>query len=657
MRIGLFTDTYLPDINGVVSSVELLRKKLEELGNDVYVICTYKGLVKVKYEGKIIRLPGIEIKKLYGYTLSTPLHFLMIEEIKKLNLDIIHAETEFGVGIFANIVASTLNIPLVRTYHTTYEDYTHYVNFIHSKTLDKGLKKGVALISKAYGNNCVRLISPSKKTADMLKKYGVVSEIDIIPTGVELDRFDAKNVDLEKANDLKKEYGIKDDEKLLLFVGRIAKEKAIDQIINAFVKVKEENLKIKLLIVGAGPSLEELQDLVKKEDLEDYIFFAGKKPFSQIPIYYHGADGFISASTSETQGMTYIEALASGLVVLAHYDAVLTDLIIEDKNGYFFEDNNIYETIKKFNDLSQDKYQEMTKYAIQSAQKYDAGKFGEDSLKLYEEAIEDYKYSYVIKKTKLKDDCVVLSLEAFDGEEVSITLSLHDYYNGGYRNDSKISKLVYNTLLKKQEPALAYRACLKRLANKDYTVKQMKDYLNDKFDLEKEKIDELIQRLIDYNLLDDKRFAINKTNSFNASFLSTRAIKTKLKKLGIDNNIIEEVVTNNVDEELLKAEERAQKYLKMAKNKSLNHKKQTIYTKLLNDGFASDIAKEAMNILDFSSSVLMEKDILRKEANKAKKKYEKKYEGSELRNRVYLSLVAKGFGYDNIYAIINEMEL
>ena len=94
MKIGIFTDTYLPDINGVVSSVELLRKQLEKHGHDAYVICTYKGVSKVKKEGKIIRLPGVEVKKLYGYALASPLHFLYIEELRELNLDLIHAETE-----------------------------------------------------------------------------------------------------------------------------------------------------------------------------------------------------------------------------------------------------------------------------------------------------------------------------------------------------------------------------------------------------------------------------------------------------------------------------------------------------------------------------------------------------------------------------------
>ena len=657
MKIGIFTDTYLPDINGVVSSVELLRKKLEELGNDVYVVCTHKGM-KIKYEGKIIRLPGIEIKKLYGYAISSPIHFLLIEEIKKLNLDIIHAETEFGVGIFANIVASSLNIPLVRTYHTTYEDYTHYVNFLNSKTLDKGLKKGVAYMSKAYGNHCVRLISPSNKTAEMLKSYGVVSEINIIPTGVELDRFEKENVDIDKAKKVKEDLGIKEDEKLLLFVGRLAKEKAVDKIIEAFRKIKESSLKVKLLIVGDGPAFNELNKLASDYDLNDYIFFAGKKPFSEVPIYYHGADGFISASTSETQGMTYIEALASGLVVLANYDKVLTDLIVENKNGFFFENvDEIYEKIAVFSNLDKEKYEEMAEFAINSVKKYDANKFGRDSLALYEEAIEDYKHCYVIKKTKLKDDCVVLELETFDGKEEKIFVSMDEYYNGSFRNNSKITTLVYNSLRKKENVTMAYHACLKRLSIRDYSFKQMEDYLKEKFILDDKEVKNIIDKLNEYGLLDDERMAINKFNTLNANFLSTKAIKYRLKKMGISEDIIERVVKSDLDEELLKAKELANKYLKLAKNKSLNHKKQTIYGKLIVDGFSSEIALEALNSLDFSDSIFSEKDILRKEALKMKKKYEKKYEGSELRNHIYLSLVSKGFGYDNIYAIINEMEI
>lgn len=658
MNVGIFTDTYLPDINGVVSSVELLRKKLEEAGHNAYVICTYNGVYKVKKEGKIIRLPGVEVKKLYGYALTQPLHLLYIEELKELNLDVIHAETEFGVGIFANIVASTLNLPLVRTYHTTYEDYTHYINFLKSKTLDKGLKKLVASWSNLYCNNCVKLITPSKKTMDLLLSYGTTTPIDIVPTGVELDRFKDNNVDLNKAKEIRESLNIKEDEKLLIFVGRVAKEKSIDMIIKAFKKVKENNLKVKLLIVGDGPSLNELKDLTNSLDLNDYIFYVGKKPFSEVPLYYKAADAFISASTSETQGMTYIEALASGLIVLAHFDDVLSDIVKENENGFFFNDSDdIYKAILKFSSLDNNTLASMKASAIKSVEKYDAEIFKLKSIEIYNEAIEDYKYSYTILKTTLKDDCVTLNLSSIDNNDLNLTIDLDEYYNLGLRNSSHISKLNYSILKELEVYALAYKYSLRKLANRDYSIKEMSDTLKRKFNLNDKQLEIILDKLKERHLLDDYRYAFSKANSLRANLYSKKAMINKLKKLGISDDLIEKCVIDDKDTELLNARKIATKYMNSIKNKSLNAKKQAILTKLINEGFSIETSKEAMSILDFSNSILEEKDILRNEANKALKKYSKKYTGTDLRNKIYMYLASKGFSYDNIYALINEMEL
>ena len=658
MKIGIFTDTYLPDVNGVVTSVELLRKKLEENGHDAYVICTYKGINKVKKEGKIIRLPGVEVKKLYGYALTSPLHFLYIEELRELNLDIIHAETEFGVGIFANIVASTLNLPLVRTYHTTYEDYTHYLNFINSKTLDKGLKKLVVKWSKLYCNNCVKLITPSKKTRDMLVSYGVTTPINIIPTGIELNKFKKENIDFDKVKKIRNEFNVNEDDRLLIFVGRIAKEKSIDEIIKAFKKVKEDHLSVKLLIVGDGPLLNDLKELVNDLDLNDYIKFAGKKPFVDIPLYYYASDGFISASTSETQGMTYIEALACGLIVLAHFDEVLDDIVKEDINGFYFNSiDDIYKMIVKFNNLDIDTYMKMKENAYNSILEYDSDKFAFDSINLYKEAIEDYKHSYIISKTILNDNCVTLILKGYDGLEEKLIVSLDTYYELGLRNASKMSKFNFDILKKMEVFPISYMSALRKLANKDYSIKEMRDYLKYKYDLNDYMLDIIINKLCEKHLLDDYRYATSKINSFRANFYSRKNMINKLEKSGISKEIIDKCLANEEDNELNNALKLANKYLNSIKNKSLSAKKKAIIAKLLNAGFSYDVANEALSYLDFSDSVLEENDILRKEASKALKKYERKYKGTDLRNKIYMSLASKGFSYDNIYALINEMEL
>ena len=656
MRVGIFTDTYLPDINGVVSSVELLRKQLEKNGHDAYVICTYKGINKVKIEGKIIRLPGVEIKKLYGYAITSPVHFLFIEELKKLKLDIIHAETEFGVGIFANIVASTLNLPLVRTYHTTYEDYTHYVNFINSRRLDKGLKKLVVGWSKLYCDNCVKLITPSKKTMEMLTSYGVKTPIDIVPTGVELNRFKDENTDFDEVYRIQSMVNLNEDEKLLVFVGRIAKEKSIDEIIKAFSLVKENNLKVKLMIVGGGPSLEELKSLTKHLNLEKYIYFMGKQPFDEVVNYYKAADGFISASTSETQGMTYIEALSSGLVVLARHDEVLEDLIKENKNGYFF-DKDIYEAIEKFDSLSKDELNNMKEVCMVSVDCYDADTFGTSSIRIYEEALEDYKYSYVIEKTTLKDNCVELTLRDFNDNNEKLTISMDTYANMGLRKNSRFSKLNFNVLKEMEVYALAYRSCLKRLANSDYSIEMMYSYLYRKYELNRDRASLIIDELIEKGLLDDYRYASGKVNSLRANLYSKKKMAIKLAHDGVSDEIIDRVLVVQDNDELALAIKKANKYLNIITNKSYNAKKTAIMGKLLNDGFEYNICKEAMSSLDFSTSLLQEKEIIRKEANKALKKYSRKYTGTDLRNHIYLSLANKGFNYDDIYALINEMEL
>lgn len=658
MKIGIFTDTYLPDINGVVTSVEMLNERLTKLGHEVYIISTYKGVTKIKREGNVLRLPGVEIKKLYGYKVAQPIHLLFIKEIASLKLDIIHAETEFGVGIFANIVSSTLNIPLVRTYHTSYEDYIHYLKISNSKTVDKYLKKAVAEISKLYCNNCVKLISPSNKTAEMLKNYGVNTEIEIVPTGINLTNFERKNINIDKIKEIKDKYKIKTNEKLLLYVGRIAEEKSIDIIIKAFGKVRAEKLDLKLMIVGDGPYLNNLKDLVAKLDLDSCVFFVGKIPFADIVPYYHAADAFISASKSETQGITYIEAIASELIVMVRDHEVLDEIVIDEKNGYFFDSvDSLYACIKKFSMLDKSEYAKMKEYGKNLIKKYDADVFAKESLRIYEEAIEDYKNSFVINKVSLKDDCVSLTLLGFDSREEKLLVSLDNYYELGLRKDSKITKLIYDILKSKENEALAYRSSLKRLAMKDYSEKEMKDYLNNKYELSPYSLNVIIDKLKENNLIDDYRYALGKISSFNSSFLSKKAITIKLLKAGISNEIINKCLIDDNNQELLNAKRRAEKYMNSIKNKSINLKKKTIYSKLLSDGFSYDIAKEAMSVLDYTNDVLNEDELLRKEFNKAKKKYEKKYEGSELRNKIYMLLLSKGFSYDNIYAIINEMEV
>ena len=658
MKIALFADSYLPDINGVVSSVVLLRKKLIEHGHDVWVITNHKGFMKIERDDKeqIIRLPGIELKQLYGYKATQPLHLLYLDEIKALNFDIIHNQQEFGVGMYASIVSKTLKIPMVRTYHTAYEEYTSYFMPIYNKTFDELAKKAISSLSYVIGEDCLRLIAPSKKTKDMLIGYGITTPIEVIPTGLETEQFRSSNFTAEQLKDLRHELGIQDDERMFIYVGRVATEKSIDIVIKGFGKAVEKHPDSKLVIVGDGPSFNELKELVSNMKLEDKIIFTGRKPHDDVPLYYNAADCFMSASITETQGMTYIEALASGLPIICRYDEVLDDVLLDGENGYFFKDEDeLSEKIDQFLSLNESDLKKMKDKALEVADLYDPDLFAYKVADLYERVINEYDSKFVIKKMTLKNDNVILQLENEDRNE-KVTVSADTYLELGLRKGDRLTKPIYDRIHNEEAETLAYQACLKKLSNRDYSERQMRDYLYVNFELSNKQLEDIINRLKDKKYLDDEKYVFNKINSYEAAFYSRRMMIRKLKEAGIEENIINKYLHEDSNSELVKAKKMANKHNQTIKGKSLNARKNSILQKLASEGFSYDIARQAIDFIDFSDAAMEESDILKAEANKVINKYKRKYTGRDLRNHVFNSLVNKGFEYEKIYALIDEME-
>ena len=235
MKIALFSDTYLPDINGVATSTNILRNELIKLGHEVMVVTSElpsDSDYEDEFDSNILRVPGLEIQALYGYRACNIFSFKGMREIKKFRPEVIHVQTEFGIGIFGRIAGEYLDIPVVYTYHTMWADYSHYVNPMNSETVDSVVKKVIKKISNLYGNKCQELIVPSKKTKDALIHYGLTQKnIFIIPTGLELDRFDIKNKNETICQQLKIKYDLQ-GKFVLTFLGRIAQEKSIEVIIH-----------------------------------------------------------------------------------------------------------------------------------------------------------------------------------------------------------------------------------------------------------------------------------------------------------------------------------------------------------------------------------------------------------------------------------------
>ena len=408
MRIGLFTDTYPPYINGVSTSVQMLKNALEKKGHQVYVITVNNSSIKYNYDEKthVMRIPGVPIG-IYDYRLTSIYPLKIINAMKGWKLDVIHSHTEFGVGIFARIFAKQFNIPLVHTYHTMYEDYTHYITHGY---FDKSSKKIVEYLTKFYCDKTAsELIVPTNKTYKLFKeKYKYEKNIHIIPTGIEVDRFFSENVSKKIIADLRKKLHFTKKDTVIVFVGRLAEEKNVEFLLKAHQKLIKNNSNLKLLIIGDGPDKEKFENISKKLSISKNVIFTGKVPWDEIKYYYHSADIFATASTSETQGLTVIEAMAANIVPLCINDTAFLGTITDELNGYIF--NNEEEYISRISYLLENNSEKnkIAKQARIQAEHFSSAQYAENVLVVYERALQHknkYRYGIISKIiTKIKGE-------------------------------------------------------------------------------------------------------------------------------------------------------------------------------------------------------------------------------------------------------------
>lgn len=659
MRIGLFTDTFPPEINGVANSTNILRNELVKHGHEVYVVTTFSGSGHAKWDddGKILRLAGKELPFLYGYVATSPFHAFAMEEVRKLDLDVIHAQTEFGVGIFARLCAKQLHVPVVSTYHTTYEDYTHYVNFINSKTVDEYAKKGVAKVSKLYGDTSMEVIAPSQKTKNMLVGYQIRKNIDVIPTGLELDKFSPEHLDQKKRHEIRSEFGISDEERLVVYVGRLAKEKSMDLVIRGFKKAYDSGTKIKLLIVGGGPDEDNCRNLVKKLGMEKDIFVAGPRPSTDVPDIYRTADGFVSASLSETQGMTFIEALAAGLPILVRRDEVLEGLCIEGRTGsYFTDEDSLAEKLQVFKEMPQAKLDEMHTNALEVVKPYSSEVFYEKVIKVYERVIEAYHHQYRIEDVRVKDNVVQLYLISNQKEEMRLHVSLDDFYNLGMRTDGILISRQVEELKSKEAGVVAYQQCLKRIAVKDRTRKEIYDWLTQNTECDIETINHIVERLEEKGYINDERYCVEQIARMKAMLAGKDKIVRTLKKHGLSYEMICAKYDEGNQDEADNAILYGQKVIKSHHGDSTKKLKNLVTSRLVAQGYSIDLAKNTAEHLDYTANEDRELENLKKCSYKAKHRYQKKYKGTDLRNRVFQYCAAQGYGSEEIYAVMDEMD-
>lgn len=382
MKILITSDCYLPTVNGVVTSIQQLSENLKQQGHDVRILTLSQSL-RTYVEGDVTYLASMDADLIYpDARIRLPMLNEEIAELLEWGPEVIHTQSEFSSYLVARRMVHRLNIPIVHTYHTAYEDYTHY--FSPSERLGRFI---VATASRAFCKRLQAVIAPTEKVRKKLESYGIGPDgrqVYVVPTGIDPAPF----ADRSGREEFRAKYGVAPDTCLLVAVGRLGKEKNYEEILQYLAEYNCKDLR--LLLVGDGPNRASLEALAVELGIDDQVIFAGMIPHNEIGVCYSSADMFVCASSSETQGLTYLEAQAASLPVLCRRDECLSQVVVDGMNGWQ------YDTYEQFAEYLTKLLDPTLRHTMGDAAKahmeeyYSAAAFARKITEIYAEVIANY---------------------------------------------------------------------------------------------------------------------------------------------------------------------------------------------------------------------------------------------------------------------------
>lgn len=322
MRVGVFLDSYRPYVSGVVRSVETFRAELAKKGVSFFIFAPwYPGC---KPEERVYRFFAVPAPTNRDFMLAVPVSLRLGRELKRLELDLIHVHSPFLLGSLGARWARRLKIPLVFTYHTLYEEYVHYFPL-----LQKQARAATRRYTVGFCNRCDLVLAPTGIIRDYLLRAGVRVPVAALPTGINLAAF--RGGDREG---FRRRYGIAPDAPVLVYVGRLGKEKNIEFLLRTLRRIGERVRDVRLVLVGGGPARGELAALAEELGVGERVVFTGPVPPDRVKDCYAAGDLFVSASLTETQGLVIGEAKAAGLPAVAVGAQGVSEMVAEGVDGF-----------------------------------------------------------------------------------------------------------------------------------------------------------------------------------------------------------------------------------------------------------------------------------------------------------------------------------
>ncbi|MFP4295796.1 MAG: glycosyltransferase [Halothiobacillaceae bacterium] len=329
LAIAMVTNNYLPFIGGVPISIDRLRRGLELLAHRVRIIApSYPG--QDDRGADVVRVPSVLTMGARGqFRLANPLSPRILRGIREFSPDLIHIHHPFWLGWVAQWQARRLGLPTVFTYHTRLEHYAHFVPL--PGPLFRNLIAHAAI--RRFANRCDAVIVPTRSAEEYLRVIGVTPPIHVHPTGIDFDRFRAEEP--EAVDALRRKWGIRAEERVLVSVSRLSREKNIDFLVSAINELRRRSDQpFRCLIIGDGSERQRLEERIEALALDGVVTLVGAVSPEAVARYYQLGDAFVFASKSETQGMVILEAMAAGLPVVAVRASGIDDVVRHGRNGF-----------------------------------------------------------------------------------------------------------------------------------------------------------------------------------------------------------------------------------------------------------------------------------------------------------------------------------
>lgn len=322
LRIAMFSDSALPILNGVSVSLDALISELRNQGHSVHLFAArYPGHRDA--DPNTYRFRALETPISKGYPVAYPPFYRMLLKFRRHEFDIIHTHTPFMVGMAGFRWAESHDLPIVSTYHTLYDRYAHYFRVLPRRYV----RFRIAKHTNFYYNHVDHVITPSEASLKWLRRHSVHTPMSVIPTGI------LRGPQLERA-EVRQALGVSPDTRLLLYAGRLAKEKNLNLLLETVARVFAEDPKARLWLVGDGPYRQECVRLVRQAGIGDRVRFVGFVPREEIHRYYTAADLFVFSSITETQGLVVQEAMMHGLPAVVVAGGGASASVVDGMNGF-----------------------------------------------------------------------------------------------------------------------------------------------------------------------------------------------------------------------------------------------------------------------------------------------------------------------------------